>query len=76
MNQKYTFRKEFSRIFTCIHWQGELLNPLIELFYCDIFTIAPNIEINKIRFRHIDPDGHADTPEFLKFHYGSSETEM
>ena len=60
MNQRYTFRKEFSRIFTCIHRQGELLNPLIELFYCDIFTIAPNIEINEIRFRHIDPDVHAD----------------
>ena len=57
MDQKYTFRKEFSRIFTCIHWQGELLNPLIELFYCDIFTIAPNIEM---RIRHIDPDVHAD----------------
>ena len=27
-----------SRIFTYIHWQGELLKPLIELFHCDIFT--------------------------------------
>ena len=24
-------------------------------------TIAPNLEINEIRFRHIDPDVHADS---------------
>ena len=40
MNQKYNFRKEFSRILTFIHRQGELPK--------------------KIRFRHIDPDVHAD----------------
>ena len=31
------------------------MSPLTK---CD--TIAPNLEINKIRFRHIDPDEHAD----------------
>ena len=37
--------------------QGEYkkMSPLTK---CD--TIAPNLEINKIRFRHIDPDVHAD----------------
>ena len=31
------------------------MSPLTK---CD--TITPNLEINKIRFRHIDPDVHAD----------------
>ena len=31
------------------------MSPLTK---CD--TIAPNLEINQIRFRHIDPDVHAD----------------
>ena len=35
--------------------ESEKMSPLTN---CD--TIAPNLEINKIRFRHIDPDVHAD----------------
>ena len=40
-----------------LHVQGESkkMSPLTK---CD--TIAPNREINKIRFRHIDPAVHAD----------------
>ena len=31
---------------------------MFPLTKCD--TIAPNLEINEISFRHIDPDVHAD----------------